>query len=431
VSAAPVTEPVASPSTRRSLMLATWGLMAAVGMVLLSGGMFSTLIGVRAELEGLPTVLSGAISGAYYAGFLVGSRFALRALGKVGHIRVFAALTAMLSAAVLGIGLLGVPVMWLVLRAVTGLCFAGMYVVAESWLNGLASNEFRGRLLATYSVIVAATYGAGQLAVFDFDARAVSGYAIAAIIASLAVVPVAMSEQATVPEAQEHARLSMRELARIVPTGMATNLLVGLAHGAMMGMAAVYATREGLSVGRTGLLLAALQLGGMVMTFPVSAASDEIDRRVVGVVACLGAMGAGGLLLLGPASSPMAVFLMILVGGFSYPLYSIASAYTNDWLDPEQLSAAASQLVTLYGIGAMIGPFVGAGFIEVLGTQGYLWSIVVLHGFIAVFLAYRIRTWHAPLTTRSWSEASVPARAFFVPANIVSMGIHRRRRPHP
>jgi hypothetical protein len=25
----------------------------------------------------------------------------------------------------------------------------------------------------------------------------------------------------------------------------------------------------------------------------------------------------------------------------------------------------------------------------------------------------------------------VPARAFFVPANIVSMGIHRRRRPHP
>jgi hypothetical protein len=79
----------------------------------------------------------------------------------------------------------------------------------------------------------------------------------------------------------------------------------------------------------------------------------------------------------------------------------------------------------------MIGPFVGAAFIEVLGTQGYLWSIIVLHGVIAVFLAYRIRAWHAPLTKRPWSEASVPARAFFVPANIVSMGIHRRRPRHP
>ncbi|MEN9506689.1 MAG: hypothetical protein RI958_2615 [Actinomycetota bacterium] len=401
--------------------------MAAVGMVLLSGGVFSTLLGVRGELENLPTLVSGAISAAYYAGFLLGSRFALAALGRVGHIRVFATLTALASVSMLAIGLLGAPVAWMLLRAVTGLCFAGVYVVAESWLNSLASNEFRGRLLAVYAVIVAAAYGAGQLLVFDLDAQELTGYAIAAIIASLAVIPVAMSEQASAPHVERQATMSLRDLARLVPTGAGTNLLVGLAHGSLLGMTAIYATREGLSVGRTGLLLAALQLGGMLMTFPVSAASDDIDRRVMGVVSCLG-VGAGTvLMILGDATSWTAVPLMVLIGGFSYPLYSIAGAYTADWLDPEHLSAAASLLVTLYGVGAMIGPFVAAGFMDGFGPDGYLWSVICLHGLIALFLVYRIRAWHAPLTTRPWSEVSIPARAFFIPATIVSMGVRRRR----
>ena len=240
---------------RSALYLATWGLFLSLAMVLLGGGMFSTLLGVRSELAGLPTAVSGTISAAYYAGFLIGSRVALRALRQVGHIRVYAALAAVLSAAITLIGLTNTPIAWIVLRLVTGLCFAGVYVVAESWLNGLVNNDSRGRLLAIYAVIVAAAFGMGQLSVFALNARVVTGFAIAAVITSLAVVPVSMSEQAAVPEVEEHEHLSMRDLARIVPTGMGTILLVGLAHGALLGMGAVYATRAGLSVGRVGVTL--------------------------------------------------------------------------------------------------------------------------------------------------------------------------------
>lgn len=413
---------------RRSLARATWGLLVGVALVLLSGGLFSTLLGVRGELEGLPTVVSGALTTAYYAGFLAGSWFALRALVSVGHIRVFASLTALLGAAVVLIGLFDNPIGWIGMRLITGLCFAGVYVVAESWLNGLATNAYRGRLLAVYSVIISAAFGTGQLLVFDLDATALTGYAVAGIIATLAIVPVALSEQATVPAVEQHTAMSMRELARTVPTGAGANLLIGLAHGALMGMTAVYATREGLSVGRTGLLLAAIQLGGMLMTFPVSAASDDIDRRVIGVVCASLVMGTAGLLLMSDPSSVGAIVLLAVIGGFSNPLYSIASAYTADWLDADQLSAAASLLVTLYGIGAMVGPIAAAGFMDVIGTEGYIWSIIAFHGVIALFFVYRIRAWHAPLTRRPWSEVSVPARAFFVPATIVSMGVSRRPR---
>ena len=413
-------------SNRQSILLATWGLFAGLTFLLVSAGNFSTLIGIRAELEQLPTLVSGGITTAYYAGFLLGSWYALRALKQVGHIRVYAALASLLSASTLVAGVFDSPIIWIIMRSSTGFCFAGLYVVAESWLNGLAKNHFRGRLLAVYNVVTIGAYGAGQLMVFNFDARSLSGYIFAAILASLAVVPVAVSEQAATPDTENHEHISLRELAKIVPTGFGTILFVGLAHGGLLGMAVIHATREGLSVGRVGVLIAVLQIGGMVLTWPISSASDDIDRRIIGLLSSGAVIILAVLMLYQPVESIWTIVLLFAIGGFSFPLYAIAGAYTNDWVSPEQMGAAASQLVTLYGFGAMIGPLVAAPFLDIIGTQGFAWSIISLHALILLFLIYRIRAWHAPVTTKHWDDVSFHGRAFFIPATIVSLGVNRR-----
>ena len=413
-------------SNRQSILLATWGLFAGLTFLLVSAGIFSTLIGIRAELEQLPTLLSGGITTAYYAGFLLGSWYALRALKQVGHIRVYAALASLLSASTLVAGVFDSPIIWIIMRSSTGFCFAGLYVVAESWLNGLAKNHFRGRLLAVYNVVTIGAYGAGQLMVFNFDARSLSGYIFAAILASLAVVPVAVSEQAATPDTENHEHISLRELAKIVPTGFGTILFVGLAHGGLLGMAVIHATREGLSVGRVGVLIAVLQIGGMVLTWPISSASDDIDRRIIGLLSSGAVIILAVLMRYQPVESIWTIVLLFAIGGFSFPLYAIAGAYTNDWVSPEQMGAAASQLVTLYGFGAMIGPLVAAPFLDIIGTQGFAWSIISLHALILLFLIYRIRAWHAPVTTKHWDDVSFHGRAFFIPATIVSLGVNRR-----
>lgn len=415
--------------TRKGILLATWGLFAGLSLLLVTAGVFSTLVGIRAELKQLPTLVSGGITTAYYAGFLLGSWYTLRALAQVGHIRVYAALASLLSASVLVSGVYDSPIIWIIMRISTGFCYAGLYVVAESWLNGLAANTFRGRLLAVYNVVTVGAYGAGQLLVFNFDARNLTGFAFAAMIASLAVIPVAMSEQAATPSVENHEHITLRELARVVPTGVGTILLVGLAHGGMLGMAVIYATREGLSVGQIGVLVAAVQLGGMVLTWPISSASDDIDRRVIGLLITLGAIVMSVAMLYQPASSNWTIVLLFIIGGFSFPLYAVAGAYTNDWVSPEQMGAAASQLVTLYGLGAMIGPLAAAPFLDILGTDGYAWSIIAFHATVLLFLVYRIRAWHAPVTTKHWDDVSFHGRAFFVPATIVSLGVTTKAKP--
>jgi len=407
-------------------LLSTWGLFTGLALLLLTAGIFSTLVGIRAELKNLPTLVSGGITTAYYAGFLLGSWYTLRALKQVGHIRVYAALASLLSASVLITGAYDSPIVWIVMRSSTGFCFAGLYVVAESWLNGLASNTFRGRLLAMYNVVTIGAYGAGQLLVFNFDARTLTGFAFAAVVSSLAVIPVAMSEQAATPQVENNTHITMRELAKIVPTGAGTILLVGLAHGGMLGMAVIYATREGLSVGRVGILIAAINLGGMALTWPISSASDDIDRRIIGVLSTLAVIVLGLVMLTQTPSSWFTTALLFAIGGFSFPLYAVGGAYTNDWVSQEQMGAAASQLVTLYGFGAMIGPLVAAPFLDIIGTQGFAWSIISLHALILLFLIYRIRAWHAPVTTKHWDDVSFHGRAFFIPATIVSLGVNRR-----
>ena len=417
------------PAGRRGIALATWGLFVGLALLMTSGGLFSTLLGVRSEQVGLPTVVSSLISAAYYVGFLLGSVLTLRGLGSVGHIRVYAALASLLAAATIGIGITVDATSWIFLRLITGLCFAGLYVVAESWLNDLADNENRGRLLAVYGVITIAFYGVGQVSVSLFDPLLVTGFAVAAIITSLAVAPVSLSEAAVAPPLEASEPISLRELSKIVPTGVYSCFLVGIAHGAISGMAAVYATR--VNLGLVGLFVALPSIGGVFFQWPISSTSDEIDRRAVGVVASLCSAGAAGLMLLDSPHKPMAFFLFMLVGGFSYPLYSISGAYTNDWIEPDQLGGAASQLVKMYGLGAIAGPLIAGAAMGIIGPTGYPWALMVMHLVIAVFFFYRFLAWRAPLAKRPWNEVSLPARAFYVPATIVHVGRrmgHRRQK---
>lgn len=414
------------PPVGRDLALATWGLFVGLALLLFVAGLVGTLLGVRTELERLPTLVIGVISASYYVGFLVGSRVALAALLRVGHIRAFSALASLLSAAVIGIGMTDSPWAWGALRMVTGLCLAGQYVVAESWLNDLADNDNRGRILAIYNVVTIAAFGAGQVSQYLFDARLITGFALASVLTSLAVAPVALSERAVAPVVGDSEPISLRALSKVVPTGVGSCLLVGVAHGALGGMAAIYATRAGLPLSRVGLFAAAPSLGAVVLQWPISAASDDIDRRAVGALAAVAAAICSALLLVGPATSLMALFLIALVGGFSYPLYSIAGAYTNDWVDPEHLNAAASQLVKLYGIGAVVGPLLTAVLMGSIGVSGFYWALIVLHAVIGAFFVYRMRVWRSPLRKRPWSEVSLPARAFFIPATIVASSRRRR-----
>jgi MFS family permease len=414
----------------RSLVWATWSLFAGLFLLLMGGGMIATLIGVRAELDNFADIQIGAIVAAYYAGFLVGSRITLSRLGTVGHIRVYAAFASVLAATIVAAGLKADPYVWMVLRFVMGACFAGQYVVAESWLNELASNEIRGRILSLYNLTTVVAYGVGQFWFTRLDPHEITGFAIASILISLAIAPVALSEDAAPPVVVEPERMTLRELFHHAPTGMLTCLMVGVTHGAFLGLGAVYATRLGLSLSEIGLFVSIPTIGVILMSVPISAASDDIDRRAVGALAALtAAAGATGLLFFAP-DTWQGLLCVVVIGGTTYPLYSIAGAYANDWLPSDRITAAAGQLILMYGLGAMIGPLIGSMAMSLYGTDGFVWTAIVCHLAIAAFLVIRLFQYREPLRAKPWNEVALAGRVFYVPVTVVGMGrrlLARRR----
>ena len=130
----------------------SWALLLGMLLLLLGNGLQGTLLGIRGAIEGFDAATMSLVMSAYYVGFLLGSRRATPMIARVGHVRVFAALGSMIAAAFILYAAAPLVWVWVALRFVVGFAFAGVYVVAESWLNEAATNETRGQALSLYMI---------------------------------------------------------------------------------------------------------------------------------------------------------------------------------------------------------------------------------------------------------------------------------------
>src|SRR5262245_59331328 len=112
-----------------------FSLLLGAGLMALGIGLVGMLLPIRMALEDVQPQIAGYVMSAYYAGFVVGSLMAQRIIGRVGHIRAFAAFAATLTAAVMVHALLFSVPLWGVMRLAVGFSMAGLYTVIESWLN--------------------------------------------------------------------------------------------------------------------------------------------------------------------------------------------------------------------------------------------------------------------------------------------------------
>ena len=367
-----------------------WALLLGIALIMLGNGLQSTLLGVRATLEGFGTATTGLVMTAYFVGFVSGSMIVPRLLANVGHVRVFAALASLASGAALVHTVFVTPLSWGLIRVATGFCFAGLYVVAESWINEAATNKTRGQLLSVYMIMVLGGTGSGQLLMNLSDPRSFELFVLVSVLISFALIPITLSVGRAPPfEAPEP--ISVRALFRASPLGVTGAFLIGIAHSALYAMGPVFATEIGLDVERIALFIAVALFGGLALQWPIGWLSDRFDRRrVIVAIAWIAATasivaGVGGI-----DSYTVLIAATALLGGMSMPLYSLCGAHTNDHLTPRQIVAASATLVLVSGIGLTMGPLLAALLMQVAGPQGIFWLLTLMHACIGAFGLFRM-----------------------------------------
>ena len=360
-----------------------------MGILMLGAGLQSTEISLRATLEGFPAPLTGAVMSCYYLGYLLGTALAPRLVRRVGHIRVFAAMAALACASFLAQGLLVAAVPWAVLRGISGVCFAAIYVVAESWLNDRSSRATRGTLLAVYMAVLYIGLGGSQFLLIPTGPRTTAPFMLAAILIALAIVPIVIAAQSA-PEIALPQRVRYRDLYRDSPLGVVAVTVAGMVTSNVYSMGPVYARLSGLDTGGVATFMGVSVLAAVVMQYPVGRLSDRIDRRTVMAGICILATASAAV----PAAfralpHPLVLWLAAAFSGLAFTLYSLGVSHVNDHLEPAQMVAASGALLRLNGIGAALSPIVVGSLIARFGPPSYFAALACLTGLLSIFDLWR------------------------------------------
>lgn len=385
--------------------VAALGAIVAGALILqVAGTIVNTVVPLRMAVAGQPPLLIGLVGSAYSIGFLVGC-FAIPSLvRRIGHIRGFAVFAALQAASTLSFPMIP-EALWGVARLVMGLSAAGHGICIESWISGQAKGSNRGRIFGIYQILnrlalIGSQIGVGYVAIQAHDV-----FLYASMAFSFALIPVALT-RARGPESSEVVSVRLKTLWRHAPAAVIGCLYVGLVGGPLTNVAPAYGILIGLDQRATILLTAAIQIGALLLQWPMSLLADRIASRVIMLAAAsavtLAATLLGVLLQLGTAHDRIWLFsLFTLIGGCGIPLYTVAVAHAYFRLGQEQAVGLSARLLFLWGVGSAIGPLAATLFMQLLGPQGLLAYLVMLSVATAAYLALRISRNPSPVIPES------------------------------
>ena len=366
----------------------SWALLFGMFLLMLGNGLQGTLLGVRGSIEGMsPQTMSWVMTG-YFVGFLFGSQLTPNMIRRVGHVRVFAALGSLVSACLILYAAWTNPYFWFLLRIIVGFCFSGIYVVAESWLNDSSSNETRGQTLSAYLIVQMMGIVLAQAVLNFADPSGYMLFIIISVVVSLSFAPILLSVSPA-PQFQTSKRMTLSQLWSISPLGVVGQFFLGAIFAALFGMASVYGTERGLTVKDISLFVAAIYFGGMILQYPIGWVSDRMDRRVLIFIVC----SIGTFFSFAANLSDNFIWLLIvafIIGGVSNPLYSLYIAYTNDYLEHDDMASASGGLIFLTGIGAIFGPSIVGWLLDAYGAASYFWFIGSVMAIMGSYALYRM-----------------------------------------
>lgn len=383
-------------------------LLATAGILIGGNGLQGTFIALRGLAEGFSPSTIGLISAGYSLGFAIGCIYVTSLLRKIGHIRAFAAMAAISSAASISMALVTHPLFWLLMRFIIGIAVAGLFAIIESWINAQVTNSNRARALSIYRLV---DLGSVTLAQYVIPVVGIEGPAVFSLIAmalTLSIVPISLADKSN-PAPPSAMKFNPLAVWRISPLAVVGCVAVGLSMAAFRNIGPIYAEQIGMSVTAIATFMSAGIIGGVVLQYPLGAYSDRYDRRIVILATTAGSVITGLFLVFFAGTDEWTNIIGVFIfGAFALPLYSLSSAHGNDHAKEGEHAMVAAGLLFFWSLGATIGPLLASVLIDMFGPKAlFIYTAAVQILFIA-YTIYRLRIRAGvPVEERQWRFRSL------------------------
>jgi len=362
------------------------------GIVFLQGGMglMSVLLPLRMQEAGFSTTEIGIMSAGFATGFFLGCIYAPRLILRIGHIRAFACFATVLSALTLALAIDTDLALWTSARLLSGICFAGLLTISDSWISGETEASVRGRVMAVYMIFYKMAQALGPL-VFTF--AAISGnwhFMLVSALFSLSLLPVALREGGN-PTPPLKERMTLKKVYQTTPLAVVGCMCLGMTNSPMNNLIAIYGVEIGLEISGAVMLSAALQVGALALQWPMGWASDKRDRRKVMIFGMLMMAMFSAIIVFMP-TMPLWVYIILVgvLGGFAMSIYPIILAHAGDYTSSKQMVPLCATLMLAFAVGMAIGPITGSFAMDVLGPEGLFIHTILFCLVFVIFALYRM-----------------------------------------
>jgi MFS family permease len=353
-------------------------------IVILGNSFFSTFANIRLS-HSQPSWLVGFFSSAHNAGILVGCLYMERLIRQIGHIRSFALFASMNATMVMLQTIITHPSSIIFFRFLSGLCASGFFIIVESWLLLLSSPQNKGKILSLYMLSLYLAQSSGQFILNIIDLNSFNPFCFSVILCCCSIIPVCMLST-TSPPLPESPRIKIRQIAKDAPLGFISCILSGMIISVFMGLGPLYGKEAHFSVWQISQMMGLTILGGLTLQWPIGYLSNFYDRRKVFYNVCLVLIAiCAALSFSARLSFPLFLLLNAAFGGFAFTLYPLSVNYTNDRVTSANTTTIICVMLTLYGIGCIIGPLIVPHVMAHFGHDGFYLYMAVLTTLLYLF----------------------------------------------
>ena len=341
----------------------TFGLtIPLVSLVLDSWGTSETVIGLIAATPGLAALLFVP----FYA----------RLLSRIGLVRMLMGCMTLVVTTLLLFSFIPVVSVWFVLRFLNGAGAIGLFMTSELWVNQIAPEVSRGRIVAIFATAVSIGFVTGPIILSMVGVQGPAPFLIAAGLIMLAGVPLSFA-RGFAPEVEHTSDLGMWDLFHAAPIIIFAALLDGLLFMGAQSLLPVYALKTGLAAAEAARTIAWFAVGMLLMPLVIGAAADRWSREWLLILVAAITAVLFWTLPLGFSTPIVRAIVLILIGGMVNVVYTVALTMIGERFRGPSLATATAVLTGAFAVGEIVGPTL-VGVATDIAPAGYYISLATI-----------------------------------------------------
>ena len=368
-----------------------WGsyfaVCAAVISIGLALGVTMPLVSLRLEGWGYGSFAIGVMAATPAVGVLLGASLAGRLAGYFGTVRL---MHLCLLAGAFSVALLALVQnygVWLLLRLLIGVALTVVFILGESWINQLAVEQWRGRLVALYGTGYALSQLCGPLLLTALGTTGDLGFWVGTGLLIGGSLLLLGRSGAPAVDGHSASGRGLAAFCRKLPAIAWAVMLFAAFEAMMLTLLPIYGLRQGFTQDVALLMVSVVVVGDAALQLPIGLLADRVSRRdlfrACGVVLLLSSLGIP-LLLHSPLIWPVLVLFGASAGGlFTLSLILIGERYRDD-----ELVRANAHIAQLWGLGCLIGPLATGAASQWISGHA-LPLLMALGAGVFIWLAFR------------------------------------------